>query len=376
MSLFFRRSERRSADWSDTDLSSRNTRITPERAVYLAPVFASLRHIVDFASTLPIDSYRVTANDGRQPAELPAILQSQEQLSMPGIPQWIGQAMYGLAAYGNAVGYVAEADSMGQPTLVHWLKREDWNFEEFTKQWFANGTPVPTSRILHIPWIVPPGWTIGLSPIEHYAAITRAGLSAQEYADVRRGGGIPPSILKNNKLTLDTEQAARVREQAMIAFASSRPFVTGADWDLSVPMIPPSHAQFIATLKLSATQIAAIYGIDPREIGGEIEQSLTYTNDESRALNRAANMRPYLVRLESAVNRVLPEAQRIKLNVDATIRTDTKTRVEIEEMELNMGTRSVNEVRALEDRPPVPGGDFYNIPAPNTEPINRQGETS
>jgi len=376
MSLFFRRPEQRSADWSDTGLSDRNTRVSPERAIYLAPVFASLRHIVDFISTLPVDSYRTKADGSRQPAELPELLRVQDGISMPGLNQWLGQAAYGLAAYGNAVGYVHSADALGLPAVVHWLKREDWNFEEFTKQWFANGTPVPTSRIVHIPWMVPPGHTIGLSPIEHFAAITRAGLSAQEYADVRRGGGIPPSILKNNKLTLDTEQAARVREAAMVAFASSRPFVTGADWDLSVPMIPPSHANFIETLKLTATQIAAIYGIDPREIGGETAQSLTYTNDESRALNRAANMRPYLVRLESAVNRLLPEAQRIKLNVDATIRTDTKTRVEIEQMELNMGTRSVNEVRALEDRPPVPGGDFYNIPAPNTEPIIRQGETS
>lgn len=376
MSLFFRRTEKRSADWFNSDVSGSPARISPEKAVYLAPVYAALRHIVDFVSTLPIDAYRTSADGARTESSLPEVLSSQDGLSMPGVGQWLGQAVYGLVADGNSVGYVDSADSMGRPSLVHWLKRSDWTFEESSKQWYAGGSKVPTSRIVHIPWIVPPGCTIGLSPIEHFAAIVRAGLSAQDYADVRRGGGIPPSVLRNNRMVLDAAQSERVRDMAVLAFASGKPFVTGADWDLSMTAVPPSHAQFIETLKLSATQIAAIYGIDPREIGGEAANSLTYTNDESRALNRAANNRPYIVRVESAINRILPANQFVKLNVDATIRTDTKTRVEIEKMELEMGTRSVNEVRALEDRPPVNGGDFYNIPAPSTEPIIRQGETS
>jgi phage portal protein BeeE len=59
--------------------------------------------------------------------------------------------------------------------------------------------PVPSSQIVHIPWIVPPGRKLGLSPLECHAAIISAGLSSQEYADIRRGGGLPPSVIKNTE---------------------------------------------------------------------------------------------------------------------------------------------------------------------------------
>ena len=152
----------------------------------------------------------------------------------------------------------------------------------------------------------------------------------------------------------------------MAAFASGKPFVTGSDWDLTLTTIPPNHAQFIETLKLTANQIAAIYGVDPREIGGEATESLTYSTDESRALNRANNLRPYIVRLEDAIDRVLPNKQYIKLNVDSTIRTDIKTRWSVYQIKRQIGAANVDEIRAHEDEKPLPNGqgqDYTPLPA-------------
>lgn len=374
MSVFFRKGEQRAMDasWFGTD-PDRPASVTPENAPTLAPVFAAIRHIVDFTSTLPLDAYRIGDNDTRTAVPLPTLFSSQNELGRPGIFNWIGQAMFAMITAGNAVGWVVKADNFGLPIVVNWLGRGDWTHTD--GQWYVYGQPVPASRIFHIPWIVPPGSTLGLSPIEHYATIVRAGLSAQEYSDVKRGGGIPPAHLKNNALVLDSEKSANIRDRAAAAFASGKPFVTGNDWDLSLMTIPPNHAQFIETLKLSANQIAAIYGIDPREIGGSASESLTYSTDESRSLNRANNMRPYLVRLERAFNRALPRGDFIKFNVDATIRADIKTRTEVVGAQLADGRMSVNEARALEDRKPVPGGDFYNVPAPSAAPTTRNGET-
>ena len=362
------------SSWLPADPTRRS--VTPENATYLGPVFSAIRHIVDFGSTLPVRSSRDNGDGTQTATALPQLLRSQMEPGRYGIGQWIGQALYGIATVGNAVGWIVEFDGFGLPRVVRWLQRADWSFDELRKQWYVAGAPVPASRLLHIPWIVPPGFTIALSPIEHYAAVVRAGLSAQEYADVKRGGGIPPTILRNAHKTLLDDDARRTRAKAEAAFASGRPFVTGADWDLSIPAIPPSHAMFVETLKLSAKQVAAIYGIDPREIGGEAESSLTYSTDESRSLNRANNLRPYLVRIEDAIDRVLPEKQSVKFNVDATIRTDIKTRVDVLGSQIADGRLSVNEARDLEDRPAVPGGDYHNVPAPKADPtIRMQGET-
>jgi HK97 family phage portal protein len=189
-------------------------------------------------------------------------------------------------------------------------------------------------------------------------------LSAQEYADVKRGGGIPPSVLKNNQLQLDPEQSAAVRERAVAAFTSGKPFVTGSDWDLTIPGIPPNQAAFIEVMHMSANQIASMYGIDPREIGGTATDSLTYSTDESKNLNRASNLRPHIEKFEAAINRVLPERQYVKLDVDATIRADIATRIKVQGWQIADGRLSVNEVRAMEDLPPVKGGDRHNFLLP------------
>jgi HK97 family phage portal protein len=183
---------------------------------------------------------------------------------------------------------------------------------------------------------------------------------------VKRGGGIPPSVLKNNQLQLDPEQSAAVRERAVAAFTSGKPFVTGSDWDLTIPGIPPNQAAFIEILQMSANQIAAMYGIDPREVGGSATDSLTYSTDESKNLNRASNMRPYITRIENAINRCVPERQFVKLNMDATIRTDISTRMKVQGWQVADGRLSVNEARAQNDLTPVKGGDRYNFLLPAT----------
>lgn len=373
MSLFFRRAESRVMQhWTDVDVvPSGPHRVTADRAKYLAPVFAALRHIVDYGSVLPIHAYRRLDDGSRKQISAPPLISGLDGDGKCGSVAWLGQAFYALAAYGNAVGWISQVGGNGYPVSVVWLQDADWSFDETAKQWYVFGQPVPSSRIVHIPWIVPPGKKLGLSPIEHFATVISAGLSAQEYADLRRGGGIPPSVLKNEEKVLDPVQADQVTARLVTKLQRGEPFVTGRDWTFTTSAIPPNHAQFIETLKLSANQTAAVYGIDPTEIGGQSENSMDYSNQEMRQINRAANMRPYIVRVEKAIDRLLPLRQFVKLNTDSTIRSDIKTRTEVAAMKIGFGGMSVNEFRALEDEPPVPGGDFHNVPSPMSEAVSR-----
>lgn len=372
MSLFFKdRGEARS-HWFGTDTyPAGNHRVNDETAPRLGPVFSAYRHIVDYISTLPVDSFR---DEGmtRKEISLPQLLASQDDEGGPGLVTWLGQAAYGLAT-GNAVGWKTRTDGFGYPTDISWLHWSQWSYNEQSRQWYVYGEPVPSSQLVHIPWIVPPGRKLGLSPIEHMAAIICAGMSAQEYADVKRGGGIPPAVLKNTQKTISPDAADTVRQRATASFAKGDPFVTGADWDLSLLTIPPNQAQFVETLKMSANQIAAAFGIDPTEVGGEAANSLTYSTEELREIRRASDMQSYLIRLERGLSRVMPMKQYIKLNTDAKIRADLKTQTEVVGAQIADGRMSVNEARALKDRPPVPGGDFHNVPAPIAAPASREG---
>lgn len=374
MTLFRRRGETRSANWFGTGMdASPSVRVTEESSLRLTPVFAAFRHIVDYCGTLPVDAYRLDSG-ARKEMNLPALLARQDEQGGPGLVTWLGQAAFGLAT-GNAVGWATTFDGFGFPSDITWLHWSQWSYNELTKQWYVFGNPVPSSQIVHIPWIVPPGRRLALSPIEQQAAVISAGLSAQEYSDVKRGGGVPPAQLRNTmRDSMPDDVIAQAKAKATASFARGEPFVTGKEWDLTMVAIPPNQAQFVETLKMSANQVAAAFGIDPTEVGGTPGGTLTYNTEELRQINRAANMRPYLTRLERGLSRLLPMKQFVKLNVDANMRVDVKTRTEVVGAQIKDGRMSVNEARELEDRGPVQGGDFHNVPAPTADPTNR-GDT-
>lgn len=370
MSLFFRREQRSGSDWAD--FGGGGSTPGEFQATHLAPVFASIRHIVDFVSSLPVDFYRKSDNT-RETVSTPELIRNADDEY--GLDTWLGQIAYGIATQGNAVGRVTAMGQSG-PTMIDWSSY--WSSIGYgeTDPWWVNGQQLGYRSVAQVRWLVPPGRRLGLSPIEHYASMVRAGLSAQDYANVGRGGGLPLAELTNTALSeMPEELISAAQSSAQAAFASGRPFVHGKDWKFDAVTIPPNQLQFIETLKLSATAIASIYGIDPREIGGSAADSLTYSNDESRPLTRAYNMRPYLVRIENAVNRWIAGPVYMKFNIDATIRADVATRTTVVGQQIEDGRLSVNEARALEDLAPVAGGDYHNVPSPQVDPTTRK-ETS
>lgn len=372
MSLFFRKAEQRSIDDVPWDVGGQQTDgVSQDRALRMNPVFAALRHITDYGSTLPLKSYRKIGEDERVPITMPKLF---ADLRTDGrLVSWLGQGLGSLAIRGNAVGFKVATDGFGFPTQVVWLSMDRVQVDDSSGigQWFIDGRHVSRLDLVHIPWMTMPGRTLALSPIEYYATTINAGLDSQSFGnDWFKGGGFPPAVFKNTEKVLPKDAASKIRAQLAASIRSRQPLVTGKDWDYNPISIPPEQAQFIETQKLSANQVAAIYGIDPTEVGGEAANSLTYSTEETRQINRAANMRPYLHRFEEAFASWLPSRQYVRFNTDATIRIDTKTRTEVAVLSRSIGLRSLNELRALEDLPPVPGGDVY-VPTPvQTQPNN------
>lgn len=365
MSRLFRRSEERaitSVPWNVG--GPLVTAVSQERALHMGPVFSAVRHITDYGSTLPLKSYRKISDDERAPITLPKLF---ADLNTDGqLVQWLGAGIASLVVRGNTVGIKVSTDGFGFPTSIAWVSMDRVFVDDSTgvPQWYIDGRAVSRLDIVHIPWMTVPGRTLGLSPIEYYAATIHAGLDSQQYGnDWFNGGGFPPAVFTNSEKTLPPDAAEGVAARLESAIRRRRPLVVGKDWSYSPINIPPEQAQFIETQKLTANQVAAIYGIDPTEVGGTAPNSLTYSTEETRQINRAANMRPYLHRFEQAFASWLPMRQFVKFNTDATIRIDTKTRHEVYAIQRAIGLRSVNEQRALEDLPPVPGGDVY-VPAP------------
>lgn len=364
MSLFFRKPEKRDITGLPWNVGGPlYAAVNQERALALTPVFAAMRHITDLASTLPLKAYR---KDGENRQPMPSLPKLFADLETDGrlIP-WLGQAVSSLVIRGNAVGLILNSDGFGFPTNVAWVSmdRVYVNDETGVGQWYIDGRPVSRLDLVHVPWVSIAGRTLGLSPIEYFASTISAGLDTQQYgADWFKNGGVPPGRFKNVAKTVSAEAADTISDRLVSAIRRHRPLVYGSDWDYESIAIPPEQAQFIETQKLTANQIASIYGIDPTEVGGVPPNSLTYNTEEHRQTNRLANIRPYLARFEAAFASWLPDRQYVKFKGDATVRADIKTRHEVYKIQSEIGLLSVNEQRALEDLPPVPGGDA-RVPA-------------
>lgn len=106
--------------------------------------------------------------------------------------------------------------------------------------------------------------------------------------------------------------------------------------------------------QMNATQVAAVYGLPPDRVGGRRGDSLTYNTVEQSTLQVIEALRPWIVRLETAFFRLLPQNRFCRFNADALLKTDLKTRTEIYSAQRAMGMLTIDEIRDLEDKPPYP----------------------
>jgi len=86
-------------------------------------------------------------------------------------------------------------------------------------------------------------------------------------------------------------------------------------------------------------------------------------------------LRPWLVRLETAFYGLLPGNRYCRFNADAMVRTDMKTRHEIYQIDRQIGLLGLDEIRQIEDLPPLPNGKGKDeIPLVISSDVARSGK--
>ncbi|WAZ20175.1 phage portal protein [Streptomyces cinnabarinus] len=350
--------------WPVDDLASPSALSVPG-AMRLSPVFAAGRLLASSVSSLPIHQYRRV---GGLTTHLPLAHLFQKPAAQGTIDDWLVRAMLSLVYRGNAVGVVTERDWLEFPTKIEWLNPSDVFVQDTNAigtrgsatdpVWSYLGVELPSEDVVHIPWMTLPGRVWGLSPIAAYAVTVSTGLAAQKFVDdYFRAGGQPPGRFKNTMQTIDQGQASVIKRRVVQAIRSHEPIVYGKDWDYEPITISVAEAQFCETQRLTATQIAAIYGIPPEKIGGETGGSYSYSSPEQRQIELVQDaLLPYLTRLQNHLSECLPRGQFIKFDADALIRVDLAGRMDAYEKGRLIGMWNIDEIRAKEDEAPLPDG--------------------
>lgn len=344
-----------SRDWSPVDSRGFDTfggDATRVPSLRFVPLYAATRLIADQVASAPLRAYYPRADGARE------ALATQPALIRAASFEWKHRAMTSMLLWGNAYGLITSRDANGTPTNVVWLApdRVQCVGDGASPAEFSfNGRPLPLRDVVHIPAYTVPGQSAGVSPLGAFRLTIETGRSAQQYArDWYDGGGIPAAVLRNEAVTLDAEVADRVKARAKASLTNGDIFVTGKDWSYTPVGAPAADMRFIETMKLTATQVAAIYGVPPEEIGGEVGSSLTYATLEQNALKLATQtVRPWAVRFEDALSNLYAGRTYARFNLDAGVRADMKSRYEAHEIALRTGLETLGEGRALEERPPL-----------------------
>ncbi|MGW2261443.1 phage portal protein [Streptomyces sp. NPDC001780] len=330
-----------------------------ERALSLIPLWGCVRILADSVASLPVQTYRRNGASREMLTYVPQLLFAPA--ARDNLVEWLHKAVMSLALRGNAYGLITQRDALGFPTVIEWLNPDDVWVDELHPTrpvFYWQGRIVPAADIVHIPWVVMPGRVVGLSPVAAFARTINVGLTTTQYGlSWFENGGTPPSTMKNSQKAINPDEAEEISDRLAARVRARKPLVFGSDWDFNALTVSPEESQFIETMRLNASQIAAIYGVPPEMVGGDSGGSMTYANVEQQAINFVNfTLRPWLVRLETKLSALMPGKEFVRFNVDAMIRTDLISRYQAHGMALDQGWQNVDGIRALEDLSPLPDG--------------------
>jgi HK97 family phage portal protein len=341
-----------------------------ETSLQKVAIWSAVDLIASLGSVLPVDVYEGTGTSQREVPK-PKILEDPSGEGY-GLADWTYQYLMSILLRGNTNGRVADRDRLGNPTqivLFHPDEVQGWrDLKSGLPQWRVYGESVPNEEMWHQRAYTVPGRLMGLSPIAHHATTIGQGIAAARFGQQWFEDGAHPSGILSNEQALKPEQARTAKERFMAALRGTRePVVLGQGWKFQAIQVNPEESQFLETQKYTAAECARIYGPGVAEIlGYETGGSMTYANVEQQGLNLLTYaLDRWLVRTEHMFTALLPPGQFVKINRAALTRTDLLTRYKAHALSLQNKWAVPNEVRQIEDQPPVPwGNDPVAEPAP------------
>lgn len=196
--------------------------------------------------------------------------------------------------------------------------------------------------------------------------------------------GMRPSVVLAFKEFLTDVQYAQVEARLQAKFLgavnSGRPFIAEGGQDVKTLSMSPADVQMLESRAFSVNQVCMMFGVPPHMIGHTEKTTSWGTGLEQQTLGfQKFTLRRRLSRIEKSMQKQLltpsdrAEGLTIEFNLEGLLRGDSKARAEFYQRMTAMGAMTINEVRQLENLPPVPGGDEPRMQMQNV-PITEAGK--
>lgn len=180
--------------------------------------------------------------------------------------------------------------------------------------------------------------------------------------------GIRPSGVMSAERDLSEEQLAamqaRVEEKFVGALNAGRPLILNRDLKWQSISINPEDAQMLESRGFSIEEICRFFSTPPPMIGHTSKTTSWPTGlEQQMRMFYTLALRSRLERIEQWLKKSLltprdrVEGIEIEFKFEGLLRSESESRAKFHESALKNKWRTINEVRALENEPPVPWGD-------------------
>jgi len=336
--------------------------VTSDTAMRHSAVWACLRLRADLISTLPVDVYRDVAGRRIEMPKPPIVVNpGGEHVDWC---EWMYSSQVDLDRAGNTLGVITEVNSLGLPGRIDLQPLSEWSVLERQGEIYYRvaGKVYDRSKVWHERQFTVSGLPIGLSPVAYAAWTIGQYLSIQEFALNWFGdGAIPAAHLRNTSRIIPKAIAEEAKQSFKASVANRDLWVSGNDWEYKPIQAENMGAEWIEAQKFNIADIARFFGCPATEIDGAVSgSSITYANltqDDLRFLIK--HLSPAIIRREKKMSALwLPAPRYIKLNTDALLRMDPKTRAELVKTRIDSRTLTPDEARRYEDQMPLTDADY------------------
>lgn len=370
--------------------------VTDERNMQISTVWACIRLISTVTASLPLDVYQ-TKDDQRSKVPgthpLAKLLRFRPNNFMTALEFREAMTMQ-LCAYGNAYAHV-ERNSVGDvismvPLMsanmevrlsensksIIYRYRRDTEYADFSQK-----------EIFHLKGFGFNGLT-GLSPLAFSAKSAGVAIAMEDnQREFFANGAKSPQILMTDGKVLTKEQRGQLEEnfkEIAGGPVKKRLWILESGFTTQAIGVSPQDSEILAARKFQVAELARFYGVPPHLVGDVDKTTSWGSGIEQQNLGFLQyTLKPYLDRWEYSIERwLVKEAEQGSIhaehNLDGLLRGDSTSRASFMQIMVNTGIRTVNEVRRLDNLPPLPGGDVatrqsQNIPitdlGTNTKPL-------
>ena len=343
-------------DWASSD---------PEGAMRSATVWICVNKVALSMSVMRPLPYTGPVVGYGQATRLPP----GPMLSKPSSDRYMGAFTYGawlsLLLRGNVYGIITARDQFNLPTQIELQHPDQVRCRRITEgpqagqyEYRLRNTVIDPSTVWHKAIFQMPGSRVGMSPIEYAARTTRTSQAAEQFGlQWFEDGGHPSGILVNKDSKEITQtQAQSVKARFMAAVRGSRePVVMGGGWEYSQIQVKAEESQFLNTIQATASDICKFFLMKPQHAGiTQQGQAITYANVEDNMLDFLSfPMTPWMQEYETWLAEWVPSSQYVKLDSSPLLRTNFLSRMQGYHMMIGSRAFTQDEVREMEDRPPL-----------------------